>query len=86
MLATRLYRRLLYFANLLLCSAAILKKESEKKPGVDREVRESTDERGWGRRGGGHIINGNVQGLLEDSRCPESETRVLSSTPKAPKA
>lgn len=62
MLPTRLYRRLLYFANLLLCSAAILKKESEKKRGVDREVRESTDEQGVG-NGGGHIINGNVQGL-----------------------
>lgn len=48
-----LYRRLLYFANLLLCSAAILKR-SKRKRGVGREVTETsckeTDEQegGWG--------------------------------------
>lgn len=53
LLQTWLYRRLLYFANLLLCSAAILKR-SKRKQGVDREVTESsckeTDEQergGW---------------------------------------
>lgn len=53
LLQTWLYRRLLYFANLLLCSAAILKR-SKRKRGVDREITESsckeTDEQergGW---------------------------------------
>lgn len=48
-----LYRRLLYFANLLLCSAAILKR-SKRKRGVGREVTETScketdeQERRWG--------------------------------------
>lgn len=36
-----LYRRLLYFANLLLCSAAILKKGIKRQRGVDRGVKKT---------------------------------------------
>lgn len=54
LLQTGLYRRLLYFANLLLCSAAILKR-SKRNRGVGREVTETsckeTDEQD--RRGDG---------------------------------
>lgn len=57
-----LYRRLLYFANLLLCSAAILKEGVQRQRGVDKRVtqasaaKETTDwqERGGGKGGGGN--------------------------------
>lgn len=39
------YRRLLYFANLLLCSAAILKKEKDDRPYTEKQKKRKRKER-----------------------------------------
>lgn len=85
LLQTGLYRRLLYFANLLLCSAAILKR-SKRKRGVDREVTETsckeTDEQerredGSNRQLQPSTCSKGFRGLLEVSRCPKCSDTLL---------
>lgn len=70
----------------LLCGNPEKGSKRKSEVWIERSERAQTSGGVGRRRGGGcHIINGNVQGLLEDSRSPKSETHTSSPDLRRPR-